>query len=127
MKKYFFAFLVVTALLTTQFGTVAADKSTPPAVIEWDGSTPMEQGQLYKLPNCTGNTDPKAPCYVTIVASNPSTGTNQTLSATALTQTLRCSVSVTNSLGGWVAPFTSHRYTTWKASNCATENWAPNS
>ena len=99
MKKYFFAFLVATALLTTQLGTVTADKSTPPAAIDWDGSTPMRQEQWYRLPNCKSNADPKAPCYVMIVASNQSTTTDQTFAATALTQTLQCLVKVNNNLG----------------------------
>jgi hypothetical protein len=124
MKKYSFAFLLAMTLLTNQLGTVAADKSTPPAAIQWDGSTPMQQGQLYRLPSCKGNTDPQAPCYVTILASNQSTGTTEILSATALTQTLQCLVKVNNNLGGWVASLWENVNITWNASNYATENWA---
>lgn len=64
MRKYFLAILLAMALCATQLGSVAADKSTPPAAIDWDGSTPMRQGRSWR--NTGGPTPSSEPSTLTL-------------------------------------------------------------
>lgn len=120
-----FALLLTIALLAMQSGRVAAKGETPPTPIpqqsiDWDGVSPMKQGQLYKLPNCE-TIDPNAPCYVKILKS-----TNRvSVAASGPTQTLRCTVEVWNATNSFVvAKLWEDINVTWNTgSNTAQANW----
>lgn len=118
-KNFFMTLLSVLMFLMTQVGPAFADKPLPSTII-WDGSTPMQAGPLYALPDCK-TSDPKAPCYVMI--SGGGTNATQAFSVMALTQTLRCTVNVYNSLGGLVAQLWEDINVTWNTSTYSTANW----
>jgi|GEM_PF-3275492 len=125
VKKKILALVLATMLLAIQVGVSAAQGGTPPTptpqAINWDGSTPMEQGRLYRLLNCNP-ADPNSPCYARIVTGTTKSG-NVSIASSG-TDTLSCTVEISNWLGYVVARLWQNVNVTWTSSQYSTANWA---